>query len=1283
MLEFAILGPLEVSMDDLVVLIGGYRQRALLAMLLLHANEVLSSDRLLEELWGGEPRTDTAALRVRISQLRKALQRACGRQPIETKARGYVLSLEREQLDLWRFERLATAGSAALDDDPATAAVTLRDALALWRGPPLAEFAYEPFAQTAIGRLEELRVATLEKRIDAELALGLERDLVGELRTLVAEHPLQEHFCEQLMLALYRVGRQAEALDVFREKRRLLTDELGIEPGPALQDLQRAILAQDEGLQRPSLEHSTGPRRAEAVSQVEHRLESRKTVTVLVCDVAEATSQDALPDAEVMRHVRERYLQTSVKVLTRHGGTVEPYIGDVVMAVFGVPVTHEDDALRAVRAAFELQKEVGLLNVELKVEWKVWLTARLGVETGEVLAEDGAPGRTSVTGAAVHAAARLQQAAEASEIMLGETVWSLVRNAVSAEFARTLPLTGTGDEVAAWRLLDVDETAPPIPRRFDTPFVGRSHELAQLRRVYERTSRQRTPCLFTIFGEAGIGKTRLAEEARLDLLAESRVLVGRCLPYGEGVTYVALREIVRQALGDRPSEALPFLLAEESDGERVAAAVNALLGLVSTRVALEEAFWGVRRLCETLARTRPLVLVFEDVHWAEASMLDLIEYIARTAGDAPLLLLCLARHDLLDRRPRWGSGAHAATVSLAPLTQRESELLATWLIRERGAADATREVVDAAQGNPLFVEQLIAMLADSGQTADERRLPANVEALLAARLEVLGPAARLVLERASVIGDRFQMPALARLVPDEIEKTLAPHLRALVRRQLLRPTRSAEGDDGYRFRHVLVREAAYRRLPKELRSELHERYGDGLASAPALGGAGGRDELIGYHLERAHAYRVELGAEDTHARRLADRATNHLAAAAAEAFARTDFRAVDQLLATATPLMADDDPRRAPSLYDRGTSLVTLGRPAEASAVLAEAIDAARALNDDRSEWRARLDRVAIANNSPSTAMNIRDQARLARDGVRILGRLNDDRGLVRAWRLAASVATDRGRASRMQAAAEQMLRHARRSGVYREEAWALWVLAEAILVGPAPATAGINTCNELLGRRDELRVGDVGLLGTLALLHAMQGHFDEGRQLIAQGRELMEGLGHKKPLLATIRWRGDLELMARDWAAAEDALREAGEFAAASGLDETGASLRARAQMALGHVDEAEKLVLVARDGALPACRPAQALWRSVYATVLAARGASDGAVELAREAARLLRRSDFLSLRGDVHIDLATAFQARGDPEGAMRAVQHARDLYEQKGNSVAAQRIREAAPFANDRA
>src|SRR5499427_2113559 len=510
MLDFLILGPLEVRTDGRPVPVQGFRQRALLAMLLVHANEVVASGRLLDELWGAEPGTDTAVLRVRISQLRKALRPADGDELLQTRPPGYALKLDRDRLDLGRHERLAAEAGLVLGHDPACAAARLREALALWRGPPLADFAYEPFAQTTIGRLEELRLTTLEKWIEVELAAGREREMVGELRTLVAEHPLREGLRAQMMLALYRAGRQAEALEVYQQNRSLLVGELGVEPAPALQQQQRAVLAHDPSLERPLLQRpasitaSVAPPPPAAAGRG-----WRKTVTILVCGIGPASLGGRL-DAEVMRCVMERCHHTSAEIFRRHGGTVETFAGDVIMAVFGIPAAHEDDALRALRAAIEVRRALVVLNDELDAQWQVRLSPQFGLDTGEVVTGDAAPGQALISGEAVHVASGLQRAAKPGEILLSEATCRLTRGAVRAEPANVLTGTGRSRQAAAWRLLEVRAGAPAISRRFDTPFVGRASELAQLRSAYERACGEKVPCLFTVFGEAGIGKSRLA-----------------------------------------------------------------------------------------------------------------------------------------------------------------------------------------------------------------------------------------------------------------------------------------------------------------------------------------------------------------------------------------------------------------------------------------------------------------------------------------------------------------------------------------------------------------------------------------------------------------------------------------------------------------------------------------------------------------------------------------------------------------------------------------------------
>src|SRR5262245_20647298 len=371
-MEFRILGPLEVLQDGRAVDVGGAKHRALLGVLLLSPNRVVSRDRLIDSLWPERPpETAGKALQVYVSQLRKAL----GRERIVTRKPGDLVHVEEGELDLERFQRLQEEGRFA-------------EGFSLWRGPPLADFLYEPFAQAEIARLEELRLACLEERIERDLAQGRNADLVGELEALVREHPLRERLRGQLMLALYRSGRQAEALDVYQAGRRLLADELGLDPGAALKDLQKAILVHDPALDPlvdlPDGErHELPPAAASAPSPLAATREVRKTVTVLFADVS--PSGERL-DPESLRRLIDRCFEELRPVLERHGGMVERFVGGAVATVFGLPVVHEDDALRAVRAGDEIRAHLSGLEGELEGHWGAQLELRIGVSTGEVVA---------------------------------------------------------------------------------------------------------------------------------------------------------------------------------------------------------------------------------------------------------------------------------------------------------------------------------------------------------------------------------------------------------------------------------------------------------------------------------------------------------------------------------------------------------------------------------------------------------------------------------------------------------------------------------------------------------------------------------------------------------------------------------------------------------------------------------------------------------------------------------------------------------------------------------
>ncbi|MGH3051491.1 MAG: adenylate/guanylate cyclase domain-containing protein, partial [Gaiellaceae bacterium] len=460
--------------------------------------------------------------------------------------------------------------------------------------------------------------------------------------------------------------------------------------------------------------------------------EARKTVTIVFSDVAGSTSLGDRLDPEALRRVMERYFTEMRSVLERHGGTVEKFIGDAVMAVFGIPAAHEDDALRAVRAAVEMRDRLADLNEEFERERGITLEVRTGVNTGEVVAGDPSGGQFYATGDAVNVAKRLEQAAQPGEVLLGEQTYRLVQEAVRVELVGPLTLKGKAEAVAPYRLLEVVEGAPALARRFDTPFVGRQEELARLLGCFDRSVGEETPLLVTVIGAAGIGKTRIAAELIAEIGERAAVLQGRCLSYGEGITFWPLQEILR-GLTERPTG------APEPEQAR----------------GTEETFWAYRKLFEALAKERPLVLVLEDIHWAEPTLLDLIEHIVEWTREAPMLIVCVARPDLLDERPGWSG----ELVELEPLPSEEAETLVAVL--GAGVDPAIRvRATGVAEGNPLFLEQLLALAEEDGH---ELAVPHTIQALLSARLDRLAPDERALFEAAAVVGKEFWRSAVLHL----------------------------------------------------------------------------------------------------------------------------------------------------------------------------------------------------------------------------------------------------------------------------------------------------------------------------------------------------------------------------------------------------------------------------------------------------------------------------------------------------------------------------------------
>ncbi|HEX8134435.1 MAG TPA: adenylate/guanylate cyclase domain-containing protein, partial [Actinomycetes bacterium] len=631
------------------------------------------------------------------------------------------------------------------------------------------------------------------------------------------------------------------------------------------------------------------------------RQELRKTVTILFCDVVDSTVMGEQSDPETVRHAMSRYFDEMRAIVERHGGVVERFRGDEVMAVFGVPTVHEDDALRAVRAGMAMQRRLAVLNQELRATWGVTLHCRIGINTGEVVAGDPGTGETFVTGDAVNLAKRLEQTAAPGEILIGAATYPLVRDAVTVGPRERFSVKGKREPVSPFRVQDVDATAAGVMRRLDAPLVDREAELALLHAVADASVRE-APCrLVTVIGPAGIGKSRLATELLDRLDGRFRPLRGRCLPYGEAITFWPVRAILGEAGGE---EALGAVLAGVDEGLRIAELIRTAVGQGAGAVAAEETFWAIRRFLEELARERPLAVCFDDVHWASPTLLDLIEYLLGWMRDAPVLLLVLARSDLLELRPTWAAPrANATVLALEPLSDAESDLLLTHLEGDAELPDDTRErIVGAAEGNPLFVEQMAAMAVETDGDANKLRMPPTIQALLAERLDRLPTPERMLLERASVIGKEFPYRAVIDLTPLDDRSAAAGHIFSLIRKDLLQPIRSDRRGDALAFRHDLIRVAAYDAVPKVVRADLHEQFADWVEkNFPEE--IAELEEIIGHHLEQTTRFRIELGLLDSATDELALRAGTRLAAAGRRAFARGDVAAASKLLERAVSLL--------------------------------------------------------------------------------------------------------------------------------------------------------------------------------------------------------------------------------------------------------------------------------------------------------------------------------------------------------------------------------------------
>jgi class 3 adenylate cyclase/tetratricopeptide (TPR) repeat protein len=1029
--------------------------------------------------------------------------------------------------------------------------------------------------------------------------------------------------------------------------------------------------------------------------------EVRKTVTVVFCDLKGSTELGDRLDSEALREVLALYFSAMKPVLEGHGGTIEKYIGDAIMAVFGLPRMHEDDALRAVRAAAEMGEALAELNVTLRAGFGVTLENRTGVSTGEVVTGEGGGAQRLATGDTVNVAARLEQVAPVGEVLIGESTYRLVRESVKVVPVEPLTLKGKPEPVPAYRLLSVTADVRSA-RPTDRPLVGRDREIAALDAEFRRSVAGPECRLVTLLGEAGVGKSRLIEEFVRRLADKATVLRGRCLSYGDGITFWPLAEVLRQAAGIVPddSEEDARIKLKACFGEQLADATTRIasgMGLSQDQYGKDELFWGVRVTLEELARRTPLVVVFDDIHWAEATFLDLIEDVLDASLSVPLLFACTARHELREDRSGFAAGRRTASqIELQELSREETGLVMRNLL---GAASLPqrleRRVLGLTEGNPLFVEQMLSMLIDDGLLreqggrwvfsggAEAVSIPGNVSSLLGARLDRLGPAERRVVESASVIGLEFSSDAVSALLEESDGRTdLEPALAALCRKQLIRRAEPGAADD-FHFSHILVRDAAYARLLKRTRARLHERFAAWLTNT-FRSRVAEYEEILGYHLEQSFRYRAELGPVDDHGRRLGAEASRRLSSAGRRALVRGDLSAAANLLQRAAALLGEKDPARALLLLDAGEATVDIGELERAEAMLTEAVD--RALSADemgiaRAAALALL-QLRYTTDAHAVQVNIGQQesmVELVEHEIPELEAMGDDRALVRAFRLLTYVHWTGARFGDAAAAAERTIRHATAAGDQVTARRFLGSLAISALYGPMPVIEAIATCEEVLARaKDDRRAGALAELA-IGQLEAMRGNFERARLLYRQSRASLEELGCLLPAALTSLASSVIEFLAGDLAAAESELRT--DFRHLEEMGErnyisTTAGLLAEVLYREGRYDESAEFARVCKHLASPDDVASQFHWRCVRGKLRAREGAIDEAKSLLSAAMALIETSDQLDLQGYGLLDFAEVRELSGAPAEAAALSERAAGLFERKGNVVSALRARQLA-------
>jgi class 3 adenylate cyclase/tetratricopeptide (TPR) repeat protein len=1022
------------------------------------------------------------------------------------------------------------------------------------------------------------------------------------------------------------------------------------------------------------------------------RRETRKTVTVLFADVAGSTALGEALDPESLRAVMTRYFADMKGIIERHGGQVEKFIGDAVMAVFGMPVAHEDDALRAVRAAADIRDRLVELNAELQHSRGIEIRFRTGVNTGEVVAGYPASADGFVTGDTVNTAARLEQNAPPGEVLLGAPTYRLVRDAVEVEPVEPIAAKGKAQPVAAWKLISVRPDAAGHARHLERPLVGRERELNRLRRSLDDAIADERCVLFTLLGPAGIGKSRLVQEFVSGVGDLAAILKGRCLPYGEGITYWPVAEIVRAAAGvaDEDDHAsavakVHTLVADEPDGPEIASTLATAIGLTTGGADRAGVFRAFRRFIESIARQQPVVVIFDDIHWAEPTLLDLIEHLVDWSRGRPILVLAVARPEFLDLRPGWAGGkVDAQTQLLEPLGTAATGELTRSLLGDDVDATLAERIETVAEGNPLFVEQLVAMLVEDGlveRVGDQWRpsrdlsainVPPTISALLAARLDRLPRDQRQVAERASVVGRIFERVAVAELSPQDDRETIPESLQKLVRAELIRPeTAATDIDETFRFRHILIRDAAYDSLPKRERADLHASFAGWLERTRAERLAE-YEEILAYHLDQAVRFRSELGIEDHETVRLRRAAAAHFEQAGERAFNRGDPVAGIGLLARATELQKISGPISAAAILLRATALMDIRRTVEARDLAVEAENVASHLGDEVSRHRARVLRTdATLMVDPAATMG--DLRTVLDEAFPVLEQAGHARGLVEAWLSNGTLGIAASRYADAVESYERSRAYALRAGLDGLADIAGFSIVQAMSWGPTPAAEGLARADELI-KTATTRRGRTMIRLDRAMMLAFLGRFEEaGGEREAARRELEEMTGGEAVWSnmgesEIARAQGDFGRSVELLTAGRANLERVGDV----GTQSTVEGLLSISLAMVGRDDEAIAMSEASERHASSDDAASQIRLHTGRGLALGHLGRFDEALHNLDKAVARARETDYFNAHAEALEAQSEVLRLSGRDDEAARSFDDAVVLYRRKGNLAALRRL-----------